>query len=307
MKTPAKIILTVILVSAAIIGFVALRKKPSAGSASSQVTKPGNTGLAVAATARCYVCDRQAPVETRVLVRRSQLEPLILCAPHCFFVYFSSLPERKEVLDCTLVTDGVGRNFVPLKSAFFVEEANLKKKLIIPAFADRDNAWKAQQKYGGRIEGWNVMLDQEMAHRCDLCQRAVYREDAGVLSRGEIRRFGCCALCTLGLAAQTQLPVVAEIKDACDGQRVKIKIERGQLIAAEPKTAMAWAGEKKSPSDSLPLSGDFKQAWFVNEANLRNWIQEHPTVTGKPIALSEAVAAAMILTKEQIIQTCNSH
>ena len=55
-----------------------------------------------------------------------------------------------------------------------------------------------------------------------------------------------------------QDPVEAEIKDAFDGQLVKITIDQGRVTAAEPTTAVAWAVEKKRPQDKIALSGNFQ-------------------------------------------------
>jgi hypothetical protein len=72
----------------------------------------------------------------------------------------------------------------------------------------------------------------------------------------------------------------------------------------EPKTAVAWAGTKKDAEGNLVSTGCFKQAFFVNENNLKKWVEAHPSAAGRMISINQALAEKMKLTPEQISKAC---
>jgi len=51
-------------------------------------------------------------------------------------------------------------------------------------------------------------------------------------------------------------------------------------------------------------AGCFKQAWFVDEDNLKQWLEAHPTATGRQVSIAQALADKMRLTPEQIANAC---
>ena len=61
---------------------------------------------------------------------------------------------------------------------------------------------------------------------------------------------------------------------------------------------------KKDAEGKLVSTGCFKQAFFVNEANLKKWVEEHPTATGRMIPIEQALAEKMKLTPQQISRAC---
>ena len=48
----------------------------------------------------------------------------------------------------------------------------------------------------------------------------------------------------------------------------------------------------------------FKQAFFVNQANLQMWLEARPAMTGRQITIAQALADKMKLTPEQIAKAC---
>ena len=85
---------------------------------------------------------------------------------------------------------------------------------------------------------------------------------------------------------------------------MRLKTTNGSISLLEPKTAVAWSGKRKTEDGKLASTGCFKQAFFVNEANLKKWASQHPSNTGKMIMIHEALAAKMRLTPEQIRKAC---
>jgi hypothetical protein len=51
-------------------------------------------------------------------------------------------------------------------------------------------------------------------------------------------------------------------------------------------------------------AGCFKQGFFVNQENLRKWLDARPAMTGREITIAQALADKMKLTPEQIGKAC---
>ncbi|MCL5268981.1 MAG: alkylmercury lyase family protein [bacterium] len=111
-------------------------------------------------------------------------------------------------------------------------------------------------------------------------------------------------MCALGVAARLQKDITVEQRDALTGEIVRLTTINDSVAALEPKTVVAWAGQKKYPGGKMVSTGCFKQAFFVNEDNLRKWVELHPTATGKQITIGQALAEKMKLTPEQISMAC---
>jgi uncharacterized protein YneF (UPF0154 family) len=67
---------------------------------------------------------------------------------------------------------------------------------------------------------------------------------------------------------------------------------------------VAWSGKKKLPGGKLVSAGCFKQGFFVNEENLKKWVEQNPRATGMMIPIHKALAAKMKLSEEQIKKAC---
>lgn len=111
-------------------------------------------------------------------------------------------------------------------------------------------------------------------------------------------------MCALGVAARLQKDIEVHAKDALTGEAVKVVTLDGKVAALEPKTAVAWAGMKPGPDGKPVSTGCFKQAFFVSEENLKKWVEQHPTATGKEVTIGQALADKMKLTPQQISKAC---
>ena len=145
---------------------------------------------------------------------------------------------------------------------------------------------------------------KELATRCAFCDRAVYPEDACGVKFGTTRGYGCCTHCSMGVAARLKQDIEVEAKDGQTGEPIRVKTLDGQIASLEPATAIAWFGQKKGPDGKWVSAGCFKQAFFVNEANLQKWLEARPAMTGRQITIAQALADKMKLSPEQIAKAC---
>ncbi|MCL5097734.1 MAG: alkylmercury lyase family protein [Candidatus Omnitrophica bacterium] len=98
--------------------------------------------------------------------------------------------------------------------------------------------------------------------------------------------------------------IEVEAKDGLTGELIRVKTLDGQLASLEPPTAIAWFGQTKDPAGKWVSAGCFKQAFFVNEANLQKWLDARPSMTGRQITIARALADKMKLSPEQIAKAC---
>jgi thioredoxin 1 len=133
----------------------------------------------VAADARpreavCFMCDGDVNPKTIALVK-GQTEQLVLCSPHCYFIYFSSIvnadPKAEDAK--VSVTDWSTGSLVPATAASFVYGMDATGRATIAAFADREAALKHQQSNPGNLFTWDLLRSKELATRCGFCDRAV--------------------------------------------------------------------------------------------------------------------------------------
>ena len=267
--------------------------------------------IAVAADSRprdqvCYVCDGDVNAKTRTFVK-GQAEQRVLCSPHCYFIYLSSIVgvDSKAEEAKVSVTDWASGDLVSATSATYLYGMDAKGRPTIKAFADKVAASKEQQSSPGNVVTWDVLHSKEFDARCGFCDRAVYPEDAcNVTVDGSMRTYGCCTHCALGVAARLQKDIEVEAKDGFSGEVIRVKTLDGQIAGLEPKTAVAWFGQKKGADGKWVSAGCFKQGFFVNQENLKKWLEARPTVTGRQITIAQALADKMKLTPEQIAKAC---
>ena len=106
-------------------------------------------------------------------------------------------------------------------------------------------------------------------------------------------------------ANATGRPVVAgPIEATAIGNLLVQAVALGQIASLEPATAIAWFGQQKDPAGKWVSAGCFKQAFFVNEANLQKWLEARPAVTGRQITIAQALADKMKLSPDQIAKAC---
>jgi len=251
----------------------------------------------------CYMCDGDVNPKTRT-VMKTEKGDVVFCSPHCYFITYSSLIDPKNSHENVSVTDWTSWTLLPATSAKYVYGMDEKNRPVIKAFADKNEAIAGQQANGGNIIDLAALQEKEMAARCGFCDRAVYPVDACAVKVGGLNTWGCCAMCALGVAARMQKDIEVAAKDALTGESIRVKTYNGNVSELEPKTAVAWAGTKKDAEGKLVSTGCFKQAFFVNEDNLKKWVEAHPAATGRMISINQALAEKMKLTPEQISKAC---
>ena len=251
----------------------------------------------------CYMCDGDVQPKTRTLLKTDRGD-VVLCSPHCYFILYSSLLDVKGIDEKTSVTDWATGEGLPATSAVYLRGIDEAGRPTIKAFANKENALKEQRSSGGNLLNWQMLKEKELACRCGFCDRALYPEDTAVVRVAGVYTWGCCPMCALGVAARTQKDIEVHQKDALTGEMIRVTTMNGSVSSLEPATAVAWAGKRKGPDGKWVSTGCFKQAFFVNETNLRKWVEQHPTATGEMISIHQALAEKMKLTPEQIGKAC---
>ena len=252
----------------------------------------------------CYMCDGDINPKTQVSLATDKGD-VHLCCPHCYFITYSSLLEKEGVDLRASVTDWRTDQKVPVVDAHYLCGIDEEGRSTIKAFKVNADAQSEQKLSQGNILNWRSLKTKEMTHQCGFCDRVVYPEDsAQVMIEGGIKTWGCCPMCALGVAVRTGKDIEIFQKDALTGDMVRLKTTNGSISLLEPKTAVAWAGKRKTEEGKLVSTGCFKQAFFVNETNLKKWADKQPSNTGMMIAIHQALAAKMKLTPEQIQKAC---
>jgi thiol-disulfide isomerase/thioredoxin len=253
----------------------------------------------------CSMCDGNITPTTKVTVK-GQAEQRLLCSPHCYFIYFSSIvgadPKAEE--SKVSVTDHATGKPVPAAIAYYLYGMDSKGRPTVKALSDKEAAAKEQQISPGNIVTWEVLRSKELATRCAFCDRAVYPEDACGVKFGTTHGYGCCTHCSMGVAARLKQDIEVEAKDGFTGELIRVKTLDGQIASLEPATAIAWYGQAKDSTGKWISAGCFKQAFFANETNLQRWLEVRPAMTGRQIAIAQALADKMKLSAEQIAKAC---
>ena len=253
----------------------------------------------------CFMCDEDVNPKTKTVVK-GQSEQRVLCGPHCYFIYLSSIvgADPKVEEGKVGVTDWASGNVVAATAANYLYGMDAKGRATVRAFADKDTAVKEQRSSGGNVVSWDVLRSKELATRCAFCDRAVYPEDACGVKFGTTRGYGCCTHCSMGVAARLKQDIEVEAKDGLTGEVIRVKTLDGQIASLEPATAIAWFGQKRGLDGKWASAGCFKQGFFVNEANLQKWLEARPAMTGRQITIAQALADKMKLSPEQIAKAC---
>lgn len=253
----------------------------------------------------CFLCDGDVSAETKTLVT-GETEQRILCSPHCYFIYFSSLIGADAKVDEAKisVTDWESGKLIPATSASYLYGLDANSRPTVKTFAEKASATKEQQSSPGHLLTWGVLRSKELATRCAFCDRAVYPEDACGVKFGTTHGYGCCTHCSMGVAARLKQNIEVEAKDGLTGELIRVKTLDGQIASLEPASAIAWFGQKKTAAGKWVSAGCFKQGFFANEANLQEWLDARPAMTGRQITIAQALADKMKLSPEQIAKAC---
>lgn len=253
----------------------------------------------------CAMCNADLVPKTKVIVK-GQAEQRLICSPHCYFIYFSSIvganPKTEEAK--VSVTDWTTGDTIPAVNATYLYGLDPKGRPTVKAFASSDAASKEQQNSSGNLVGWELLRTKELATRCAFCDRAVYPEDACGVTIGTTHAYGCCTHCALGVAARLKQDIQVEARDAFTGESIKVKTLNGQIASLQPATAIAWFGQRKDDEGKWVSAGCFRQGFFVSQANLQKWLDARPAMTGRQITIAQALADKMKLTAEQIANAC---
>ena len=253
----------------------------------------------------CFMCDETVPPKTRTVVKGAT-DQRVLCSPHCYFIYFSSLvgADAKAEEGKVSVTDWASGNLIPATTATYLYGMDANSRPTVKAFSDKQNAAKEQQASTGNLVTWDVLRSKELATRCAFCDRAVYPEDACGVKFGTTHGYGCCTHCSMGVAARLKQDIEVEAKDGFSGEVIRVRTLNGQIASLEPATAIAWFGQNKSPDGKWVSAGCFKQGFCVNASNLQKWLDARPAMTGRQITIAQALADKMKLSPEQIAKAC---
>ena len=253
----------------------------------------------------CFMCDSDVNPQTKTVVK-GQSEQRILCSAHCYFIYFSSLVSADAAAEAAKVsvTDWATGNLVPATTATYLCGLDTKGRPTIKAFADKDSAIKEQQNNPGNLVMWDMLRSKELVTRCAFCDRAVYPEDACGVKFGTTHGYGCCTHCAMGVASRLKQDIEVEAKDGFTDELIRVQTLDGQIAALTPPTAVAWFGQKKTADGKWASAGCFKQGFFVNQENLKKWLDARPTMTGREITIAQALADKMKLSPEQITKAC---
>lgn len=251
----------------------------------------------------CYMCDGDIDPKTRTIMK-TPAGDVAFCSPHCYVITYASLTDETKSHENASVTDWSTGATVPIMSALYLYGVGTNGRPSTKAFANEASASNERQKSGGNVLGWTSFEDKEMATRCAFCDRPVYPEDACIVRVQGIQTWGCCPMCALGVAARTGKDIEVVAKDALTGEGVRVVSYEGHVAELVPPSAVAWAGSKKGADGKVVSTGCFKQAFFADDANLKQWVEAHPTATGRMIPIEQALAEKMKLTPQQIAKAC---
>ncbi len=271
---------------------------------SSDSPRPSPTS--VRRRAICYMCDGNIDAKSLVTVQTDK-GPVRLCGPHCYFIMYSCLTEDKTGFreEESRSPTGPQAKPVPISEAAFLSgEDEATGRPWIKAFAGRDAAVERASRQWRKCPGhWNRSQQKEMSHRCGFCDRACYPQDAAeVIVEGGVRTWGCCSHCALGVAARTGKDIEVHEKDRLTKQPIVVKTLEGKVASLEPATAVAWFGQRQKPDGTWASAGCFHQGFFTSADNLKKWVEQNPSETGRLISINQALADKMKLSPEQITE-----
>lgn len=253
----------------------------------------------------CFMCDGDVDPKTMVTVP-TEKGKVHLCSAHHLFVMLSCLQKDVEATEkAAEIADAVSGKPIPALTATFLYGMEEKTgRPTVKAFAERAEAEKVRQAEGGSIVGYEVLKRKELANRCGFCDRAVYPEDVALVKIDGLYSWGCCAHCAMGCAVRTGKDLEVHQPDGLTGEPVTVKTLGGYVSSIEPKTAVAWFGKRKNAEGKFVTAGCFHQGFFVNEENLKKWVEQHPLETGEAITIEQSLRDKMALSPGQVQKAC---
>lgn len=253
----------------------------------------------------CFMCDGDVDAKSMVTVP-TEKGNVNLCSAHHFFVMLSCLQKDSEATEkAATIADAATGKTIPVRMATYLYGMDEKTgRPTVKAFAARGEAEKARAAEGGTIVGYDLLKRKDLAARCGFCDRSVYPEDVASVKIEGVHSWGCCAHCAMGCAARTGKDIEVCQPDGLTGEPVIVKTMGGYVASIEPKTAVAWFGKRKNAEGKFVSAGCFHQGFFVNEENLRKWVQQRPLETGEAITIEQSLRDKMVLSPAQIQKAC---
>ncbi|MEI6971480.1 MAG: organomercurial lyase [bacterium] len=253
----------------------------------------------------CYMCDGDMPANSLVVVKTDKGD-VRLCGMHHYFVMYSCLTEDKTGFEKKVsVADWGTGSLVPITEAVYLYGMEAKTgRPTVKAFASKDAAEKERLASGGNVLDLAVLQSKELANKCGFCDRSVYPEDVAEVIVGDVKTWGCCSHCALGVAARTCKDIEVRERDRLTGEKVVVKTLNGSVASLEPSTVVAWFGQRTKPDGTHASAGCFHQGFFGNADNLKKWVDANPLETGEMITIQKALADKVKLTPQQISKAC---
>ena len=253
----------------------------------------------------CYLCDGDIPVKSLVVVKTDKGD-VRLCGMHHYFVMYSCLTEDKVGFEKKVsVADWATGSLVPISSAAYVWSLDeTAKKPVVKAFGTKVAAEQEAKAAAGTVLDLAALSAKELTNTCGFCDRALYPEDAAEVMVGDVKTWGCCSHCALGVAARTGKDIEVRERDRLTGDPIVVKIVNGMVASLDPATAVAWFGQRTKPDGTHVSAGCFHQGFFVTPDNLWKWLAANPRETGEMITIQKALADKMALTSQQIGKAC---
>jgi thioredoxin 1 len=253
----------------------------------------------------CYLCDGDIPSNTLVVVKTDKGD-VRLCGMHHYFVLYSCLTEDKAGFEQKVsATDWATASLTPIADAVYVYGLDAKTgRPTVKAFAGKEAAEQERQASGGNVVDLAGLRNKELQNKCGFCDRAVYPEDAAEVIVGDVKTWGCCSHCALGVAARMGKDIEVREKDRLTGEPVVVKTLDGSVASLQPASAVAWFGQRTKPDGTRASAGCFHQGFFANAENLKKWVDANPLETCELITIQKALADKMALTPQQIAKAC---
>lgn len=253
----------------------------------------------------CFMCDGDVNAKSKVTVP-TEKGNVNLCSAHHFFVMLSCLQKDSEATEeAATLADAVTGEMIPAMTAHYLCGLDQKTgRPTVKAFKTRNEAEKVRAVEGGSIVRYDILKQKELAARCGFCDRSVYPEDVASVKIEGVHSWGCCAHCAMGCAARTGKDLEVHQPDGLTGEPVIVKTMGGYVASIEPKTAVAWFGKRRNAEGQFVSAGCFHQGFFVNEENLRKWVQQRPLETGEAITIEQSLRDKMVLSPAQIQKAC---
>lgn len=251
----------------------------------------------------CYLCDGDINPKTRTTMK-TPAGDVAFCSPHCYIITYASLTNTDKTHGNASVADWTSGASIPVADASYLYGVDRDGRPTIQAFASEAAAKEELTRSGGNVLPWDQLETKEVAALCAFCDRPVYPDDASIVRVNGMQTWGCCTMCALGVAARTGKDIEVDAKDALTGDPIRVKTFDGHVAELDPPTAVAWAGARKDSDGNIKSTGCFKQAFFVSDVNLKKWVDEHPTATGRQVTIEQALADKMRLSPQEINKAC---